>query len=254
VKLYLSFGEERKTILQCKKIGVTLCSTMPKNKLATGRLTMASKRVSALIAAFAAVALQNGCVLAADAEGATSGIPPGHSQYRPYPQLGQTADERDTLHYLWNQAQAFAHLRGHDHEHGYLAHPVYKVTAAELAHEMCRTDLEECDGVAAIHDPQSGIIYVRDTLQPLRLTLDSSVLVHEFVHALQHERESELEMYGSCEDLLRTERAAYRAQNAFLDAHGLYGRQGMMLYTQGSSVCPEHLPSQRRTVTAATVN
>lgn len=215
---------------------------------------MASKRVSALLAAFAAAALQSGFALADTALQASGGILPGHPQYRPYPQLGQSADERDTLSYLWNQAQAFAHLKAQSPDNGFLAHPVYKVSPAELAYEMCAGDMDECDGVAALHDAQSGIIYVRNNLEPLRLTLDSSLLVHEFVHALQHERESELEMYGSCEDLLRTERAAYRAQNAFLDAHGLYGRQGMMLQTQGSSVCPAHLPQQRRTVTAATVN
>lgn len=215
---------------------------------------MASKRVSALLAAFAASALQGSFALAQTALPASGGILPGHPQYRPYPQLGQTADERDTLSYLWNQAQAFAHLQAQSPNDGFLAHPVYKVSAAELAYEVCASNMDECEGVAALHDAQSGIIYVRNDLEPLRLTLDSSLLVHEFVHALQHERESELEMYGSCEDLLRTERAAYRAQNAFLDAHGLYGRQGMMLQAQGSSVCPAHLPMQRRTVTAATVN
>jgi len=77
------------------------------------------------------------------------------------------------------------------------------------------------------HVTRSLRILISDELD-LQESSDNSFLLHELVHVLQFRYQSG-STFASCEDTLKSEREAYRAQNAYLRRQGRLERYGDML-------------------------
>lgn len=85
----------------------------------------------------------------------------------------------------------------------------------------------------AAYDAPTHTVILRDFLD-MRRTPDRSFLVHELVHALQHQRQGAA-FQARCNDVVNTEREAYQVQNHYLAVHGQFQRVGQMM---GQMVCP----------------
>jgi len=63
-----------------------------------------------------------------------------------------------------------------------------------------------------------GVVYIDDKLSALESRFERSLVVHEFVHYLQHI--SGNFSTGSCEEFVQREREAYTSQREFIMAYG----------------------------------
>jgi hypothetical protein len=96
-----------------------------------------------------------------------------------------------------------------------------------LTEEACPDDAAGCDKLVALYDRERHQILMRSDLD-LHDPSDNSFLVHEFVHVLEARHKGPL-YQRDCEATLRSEREAYRVQNAYLDREGRPERHGGML-------------------------
>lgn len=96
-----------------------------------------------------------------------------------------------------------------------------------LKEEACPGDVSGCDKLVALYDRERHQILMRSDLD-LHDPSDNSFLVHEFVHVLEARHKGAL-YQRDCEATLRSEREAYRVQNAYLDREGRSERYGAML-------------------------
>lgn len=142
---------------------------------------------------------------------------------------GQTPAEQEALQWIWQKAQHFSGLKSSHGDGGYARIPVYKVSEADMSQIICPQDPQNCRGLGAVYDTTRSRILMRSDLDPAKDSVSASFLLHEDVHALQHERRSEDEMYGTCERLFTTEREAYQAQDRFLASEGAFFRAGGFL-------------------------
>lgn len=106
--------------------------------------------------------------------------------------------------------------------------PIVTLTPAKLAEKACRGHrTADCENIVAAFEPDDYAIYARDTLD-FESAADNSWLVHELVHVLQWNRDGSA-IFETCERALKTERDAYRVQNAYLKREGLLMRAGQVL-------------------------
>lgn len=63
-----------------------------------------------------------------------------------------------------------------------------------------------------------GIVHIHEDLSAMNSLFERSLLVHEFVHYLQHQ--SGLYAANTCESFVEREREAYAVQQSFFVAHG----------------------------------
>lgn len=142
---------------------------------------------------------------------------------------GKADDERATLVWLWEKAQKFSGLQALDPIDGISKIPVLLMPEDELTKSVCPEDPQNCHGLAAVYDTTQVRILVREDLNPDGDMVAASFLLHEMVHALQAEKFTEDELFGTCERLFRTEQQAYAAQDAFLKSEGQFFRAGSAL-------------------------
>lgn len=130
--------------------------------------------------------------------------------------FGRAKDERETLVYLWEWAQRFSGMQSLYGADGYNRFPIYMVSKADLAKTICPESPGSCEQMAAVYDTSNPRILMRKDMDPISNDQDASFLLHELVHALQGERMTEDQMYGTCQRLKKTEDQAYHAQDMFL--------------------------------------
>ena len=99
--------------------------------------------------------------------------------------------------------------------------------AVELRDEACGARMPGCRGIVALYDMERNRVLYRDDLD-MDNPSDNSFIVHELVHVLQFHRYGH-SIYRDCPALVRTERAAYDAQNAYLHHQGQLLRVGRIL-------------------------
>ena len=75
---------------------------------------------------------------------------------------------------------------------------------------------QKCKVVGWYND--EGVVYIDDKLNALNSRFERSLVVHEFVHYLQH-ISGKFET-GTCEDFVSREREAYATQREFIMAYG----------------------------------
>lgn len=105
--------------------------------------------------------------------------------------------------------------------------PIQQMTASVLQESACPRRSADCTDIAAFFDHARYRILLRDDLD-LASSTDNSFLVHELVHVLEH-RAKGARFLADCADSLRSEREAYRVQNAYLGERGRLERHGDML-------------------------
>lgn len=101
---------------------------------------------------------------------------------------------------------------------------IEQLPLAQLHASVCPERPADCRGLLGHHDPVARRILLADTLDLAR-PVGRSFLLHELVHALEAEAGQTPEA-GDCEAVLRSERRAYRAQDAFLREAGQSERFG----------------------------
>ena len=146
-----------------------------------------------------------------------------------YPRYGMTQPQRDTLQWLWIKAQKFSGIASRDGPDGYLKIPVYRLTKKQMGTEVCPENPQDCETLGGLYDTTHDRILLRADLTPERNIIDASFLLHEYVHRLQKETQTEAQMFGTCTLLQRTELQAYDAQNKFLKSEGEFFRAGVAL-------------------------
>lgn len=104
---------------------------------------------------------------------------------------------------------------------------VRPLAVAELVREACPDAPAECEKLVALYDRQHDYILIRADLD-LQQAADNSFLVHEFVHVLEAHAKGD-GYQRDCLATLRSEREAYRVQNAYLTSRGRSERYGDML-------------------------
>jgi hypothetical protein len=117
------------------------------------------------------------------------------------------------------------------------------VTRAELTAAMCH-DGQPC-GIRAMYTP-GGKIYLGNDLKPGEDIYDTSILLHELTHWLQHTNgrnpsRAEHEAAGTeptCRHYVLLEQEAYAAQNRFLVTNG----GGMRRVLPPRFICPAEEP------------
>jgi hypothetical protein len=110
------------------------------------------------------------------------------------------------------------------------------VSAAELAREVCG-EASPCRGVVAAYNTERReVLYVESF--DMRDVESRSFIVHELVHYLQHQVRGE--RMASCMEAIASERQAYAAQNAYMQASGRRPRFGLALRLMS---CPERTAS-----------
>lgn len=104
---------------------------------------------------------------------------------------------------------------------------VQRLSPHDLKAEVCPQQSKGCDDIVALFDSDHYRILISDQLD-LQDSSDNSFLLHELVHVLQF-RYIGGTTFASCQDTLRSEREAYKAQNAYLRRQGRLERYGDML-------------------------
>lgn len=102
-----------------------------------------------------------------------------------------------------------------------------------LASRLCPQSPADCAGIMAAYDAPNHTIILRDFLD-MRRASDRSFLVHELVHAAQHQQQGP-GFQARCSDVVSSEREAYQVQNRYLAAQGQAQRVGQMV---GRMTCP----------------
>jgi hypothetical protein len=98
------------------------------------------------------------------------------------------------------------------------------MTQAQIEITQCRYVVEKCEGVISLYDHYDYKIIYLDTLDPDDPE-DNSFLVHEMVHVLQY-KAGLVPSPLTCKDIVRLEKQAYAAQNAYLRYEGSTSRWG----------------------------
>lgn len=104
--------------------------------------------------------------------------------------------------------------------------PVAVVSADALHTAACPMKQEQCREIVALFDSDEGRVLVSDTLD-LASPADNSFLVHELVHVLEYRYRGRAPQ--GCPETLRSERLAYRVQNAYLRREGRPERFGGLM-------------------------
>lgn len=99
--------------------------------------------------------------------------------------------------------------------------------AADIRSQACPTAPQTCTNMVALFDHTRRRILLSDDLD-VRQPRDRSFIVHELVHVLE-QRHRGARYHDTCDETLRSERTAYRVQNAYLAEHGEAERFGRML-------------------------
>jgi hypothetical protein len=100
---------------------------------------------------------------------------------------------------------------------------------AMIAH-VCKVDPDDCKNhpsIAGVFLPTTYEIVLLDSFDFDHNETDASFLVHELVHALQFNQNSDLT--ATCESTLAAEKQAYQVQNSYLSHHGQLYRAGDVL-------------------------
>ena len=105
--------------------------------------------------------------------------------------------------------------------------PIVQLPPAQLEVQACASMSDGCPNLVAMYDHVGKRILLRDDLD-LNNSADNSFLVHELVHVLEH-RVKRARFQSNCIETLRSERQAYRVQNAYLREQGKLERHGYML-------------------------
>jgi len=93
--------------------------------------------------------------------------------------------------------------------------------------EACKEQMPSCRGIVALYDMEHNRVLYREDLD-MDNDADNSFIVHELVHVLQYHYAGEA-IYADCPALVRTERAAYAAQNTYLQRQGQLLRVGRIM-------------------------
>lgn len=101
--------------------------------------------------------------------------------------------------------------------------PVNVISTAALQTAACPMKQEQCREIAALFDSDTGRVLVSDSLD-LSSAADNSFVVHELVHVLEYRYRGRAPQ--GCPETLRSERFAYRVQNAYLRREGRPERFG----------------------------
>jgi len=109
--------------------------------------------------------------------------------------------------------------------------PVVAMAPEALRAQACSMKQEQCRGIVALFDADNGRILVSDALD-LADPADNSFLVHELVHVLEYRYRGGRGPEG-CRETLRSERFAYRVQNAYLRREGRAERFGSNIMALG---------------------
>lgn len=149
---------------------------------------------------------------------------------------GQTAEQQETLQWLWNKAQRFAGIESIYQTDSPQHLPVYILPASMMNQEICPDTPHHCANLGGAYDAEKKHILLRNDLAPDEDIISASFLLHEFAHALRNETLSVENIFRSCSSLRMTEQQAYNAQNAFLKSEGALFRAGIGLRMM---VCPE---------------
>lgn len=99
--------------------------------------------------------------------------------------------------------------------------------ATEIHREACKEQMPGCRGIVAMYDMERNRVLYRDDLD-MDNDADNSFIVHELVHVLQYHQAGDA-IYADCPTLVRTERAAYAAQNTYLQRQGQLLRVGRIM-------------------------
>lgn len=110
------------------------------------------------------------------------------------------------------------------------------MTTAQLGMQVCPYVMTKCDGIVSAYNHEDYVVIYLDTLN-VEDVVDSSFLVHELVHVLQHHAHI-VPKPLTCEALKRMEIQAYSAQNAYLKHMGSSLRYGR---TAESTTCESML-------------
>lgn len=159
-----------------------------------------------------------------------------HSSEDDFYEYGYTVKEQETLQWLWNKAQQFSGIES-IHYIDFPYHlPIYIMTQSRMHKEICPEDPQYCRNFIGAYDTGGKRILLQRGYTPEEDIISASFLLHEFIHALQHETISDLAMSGSCSRLRSTEQKAYDGQNDFLQSEGVFFRAGVGLRLM---ICPE---------------
>ncbi len=159
-----------------------------------------------------------------------------HSLEKTTYEYGYTAQEQETLQWLWQKAQQFSGIQSIYHVDCPYHLPIYIMTKSTMNREMCPDDPQHCRNFVGAYDTGEKRILLHNGLLPEDDIISASFLLHEFVHALQNETISDEGMSGSCSRLRIVEQEAYDVQNAFLKSEGAFFRAGVGMRLM---VCPE---------------
>lgn len=142
-------------------------------------------------------------------------------------QFGLSIEEQESIVWLFSKAQKHSGLVSK------LSSPldlkIYLVSTEELSTIACKETPKDCQGMAGLYDTKTKQIYLRSDLNPSTDKIGGSFLLHEMVHSIQNEYQSDEEMFGTCEKLYATESLAYTAQDKFLKEEGQFFRAGNTL-------------------------
>lgn len=143
-------------------------------------------------------------------------------------EYGTSIEQQETLEWTFQKAQKFSGIYSKSPDN-WKTLKFYLLTDSELSKQICPDDPENCHGLAAVYDTNTKSIYIREDVNPDLSMINISFLLHEMVHALQHEFRSEDDMFGNCQKLYNTEKEAYAAQDDFLKSEGQFFRAGNAL-------------------------
>lgn len=104
---------------------------------------------------------------------------------------------------------------------------VHTLPASDLRAQACPVDAETCANLAGWYDTLRHRILISEPFDP-RSARDLSFVVHELVHVLERRQMGE-RYQADCEATLKSERRAYRTQNAYLQEQQAPERYGRML-------------------------
>lgn len=159
-----------------------------------------------------------------------------HSSEDDFYEYGYTVKEQETLEWLWQKAQQFSGIES-IHYIDFPYHlPIYIMTQSRMHKEICPEDPLYCRNFIGAYDTGGKRILLQRGFTPEEGIISASFLLHEFIHALQHETISDVDLSGSCSGLRSTEKEAYDGQNNFLQSEGVFFRAGVGLRLM---ICPE---------------
>ncbi len=102
--------------------------------------------------------------------------------------------------------------------------PLLPLPQEALAQEVCGLEQAHCRGLVAVYDTDLRRILYVNTLDMSDPT-DQSFIVHELVHALQHQQRGDA-LHASCAAVVESEREAYAVQNRYLAEFRQWRRVG----------------------------